>query len=85
MFLNVEPHLDKEDRASRCEQVTQRSAACCVLTHVVGAEQRADRLQRAEGVVLAVALPAAGVPDQVAALLVRQDVGCRPLKKTFKR
>lgn len=49
-------------------------------THVIGADQRADRLQGAEGVVLAVALAAAGVPDQVAALLVGQHVGRRPLE-----
>lgn len=52
-------------------------------SHVIGADQPADRLQGAEGVVLAVALAAAGVPDQVAALLVGQDVGRRPLTEDF--
>lgn len=50
-------------------------------THVISADQRADRLQGAEGVILAVALAAAGVPDQVAALLVGQHVGRRTLKE----
>lgn len=52
-----------------------------VVAHVISADQPADRLQGAEGVVLAVALAAAGVPDEVAALLVGQDVGRRPLRE----
>ena len=46
----------------------------CGWSHVVGADQAAHGLQGAEGVVLAVVMAAAGVPDQVAALLVGQDV-----------
>lgn len=79
MFLDVEPHLEREGigcQAGKRGAASRRADA----THVIGADQRADRLQGAEGVVLAVALAAAGVPDQVAALLVGQHVGRRPLK-----
>lgn len=50
-----------------------------LFTHVVGADQGAYSLQRAEGVVLAVRLTVAGIPDQVVVLLVGQDVRCGPL------
>ena len=49
------------------------------LSYVVGADQAAHGLQGAEGVMLAVVMAAARVPDQVAALLVGQDVRRRAL------
>lgn len=48
-------------------------------THVIGADQGTYSLQRAEGVILAVRLAVAGIPDQVVVLLVGQDVRRGPL------
>lgn len=48
-------------------------------THVISADQGTYSLQRAEGVILAVRLAVAGIPDQVVVLLVGQDVRCGPL------
>lgn len=45
------------------------SHSCSLFTHVVSIDQAADCLQWAEGVVLAVVLTAAGIPDEVTALL----------------
>lgn len=73
----------KTDCRSESSQFEETWLSAAAATHVIAADQRADRLQGAEGVVLAVALAAAGVPDQVAALLVGQDVGRRPLKEDF--
>lgn len=91
VFLGVEPHLENKGvSARRTETVRPEgtwfwrdAAGGGRRSHVIGADQPANRLQGAEGVVLAVALAAAGVPDQVAALLVGQDVGRRPLTEDF--
>lgn len=48
-------------------------------THVIGADQGTYSLQRAEGVILAVRLAVAGIPDEVVVLLVGQDVRRWPL------
>lgn len=56
-----------------------RRIAALRSTHVVRINQAADRLQRAESVVLIVELTAAGVPDKVAALLMGQNVCCGSL------
>lgn len=50
-------------------------------THVVSADQGTYSLQRAEGVILAVRLAIAGIPDQVVVLLVSQDIGCGSLRR----
>lgn len=52
-----------------------------VSTHVVSADQGTDGLQRAEGVILAVRLAVAGIPDQVVVLLVSQDIRCGSLRR----
>lgn len=51
------------------------------ITHVVSADQGAYSLQRAEGVILAVRLAVAGIPDQVVVLLVSQDIRCGSLRR----
>lgn len=80
MFLDVEPHLQPN---SEYKFNTTGSWLCQrgFTTHVVSADQGTDSLQRAEGVVLAVRLAVAGIPDQVVVLLVGQDVGCRALRR----
>lgn len=44
------------------------------ITHVVSADQGSYSLQRAEGVILAIRLAIAGIPDQVVVLLISQDI-----------
>lgn len=87
VLLDVEPHLDTEgvDGQTKGAALARRWRWATVATHVISVDQRADRLQGAEGVILAVALAAAGVPDQVAALLIGQHVGRRPLKEHFQK
>lgn len=49
---------------------------CSFFTHIVRINQAADGLQRAESVALLIELPAAGVPDEVATLLMGQNICC---------
>lgn len=82
MLLNVEPHLQRKSEKKKFN--TTGSQLCDggrFTTHVVSADQGADGLQRAEGVVLAVRLAVAGIPDQVLVLLVGQDVRCGSLRR----
>lgn len=43
---------------------------CWLPTHIVSSDQATDHLQWTEGVILAIVLTTAGIPDQVAALLI---------------
>lgn len=52
-----------------------------MFTNVIGVDQAADGLQGAECVILTVVLPGAGIPDQIAVLLIRQNVRRRALKQ----
>lgn len=51
-----------------------------LFTHVVSIDQAANCLQWAERVVLSVVLTTAGIPNQVAALLINQDICCGSLR-----
>lgn len=79
MFLDVEPHLRRNlDRSSiGCTGTTVPRGSFS--THVIGADQGTYSLQRAEGIILAVRLAVAGIPDQVVVLLVGQYVRRGPL------
>lgn len=50
------------------------SYSCSLFTHIVSIDQATNCLQWAEGVVLSIVLTTAGIPDQVAALLISQDI-----------
>lgn len=52
-----------------------------LFAHIVSIDQGANGLQWAEGVVLSIVLTTAGIPDQVAALLISQDISCGSLRK----
>lgn len=83
IFLNVEPHLNKNSEKIKEAAATlkmKNESSYSLFTHVVSIDQRTNCFQRAEGVILSVVLTTAGVPDQVAALLVSQDVRCGSLK-----
>ncbi len=56
------------------------SYSCSLFTHIVSIDQATNCLQWAEGVVLSIVLTTAGIPDQVAALLISQDICCGSLR-----
>lgn len=77
-----------ELQLSTCGWITQDGwryqVRCYIFTHIVSVDQGTNCLQGTEGVILSVVLTTAGIPDQVAALLISQHVRCGSLWKKSK-